>query len=174
MITKAWTSLSSIGSKLASMFGVKTILGLGGTTIFSSILIIAIWLVRGLLMRFSFIGALSRALEKAIASLIPGYESYRAVAEEKLEHKTRILPYQSALLKQQDCWQPVFVVDPDSDGNCVLVLPNIPETGSGQVMLAPRDQARLIRSLSANELDVLLKKIGKGLLSEYNITREVT
>ena len=30
VIFKAWTSLTSIGSKLASMFGVKTVLGVGG------------------------------------------------------------------------------------------------------------------------------------------------
>jgi uncharacterized membrane protein len=110
VISKAWTSLSSIGSKLAAMFGVKALLGVGGTTIFSGLLIIAIWLVCGLLMRFSFVGAFSKAVEKRIASLIPGYESYRAIAEEKLEHKTRILPYASALFKQQDCWQPAFVL----------------------------------------------------------------
>jgi len=34
----AWTSLISIGSKLAAMFGVKTVLGVGGTTLFSSVL----------------------------------------------------------------------------------------------------------------------------------------
>jgi len=172
VIGKAWTSLSSIGSKLAAMFGVKTLLGVGGTTVFSGLLIIAIWLACGLLMRLSFVGNLSKAVERAIASLIPGYASYRAIAEEKLEHKTRILPYTSALLKQQDCWQPAFVVEQDSNGSCVLFLPNIPETNNGQVLLARLDQVRLVPSLSANELELSLKKMGKGLLSECEITRE--
>ena len=44
VISKAWTSLISVGSKLASMFGVKTVLGVGGATLFSSLLIIAVWL----------------------------------------------------------------------------------------------------------------------------------
>jgi hypothetical protein len=171
VISKAWTSLSSIGSKLAAMFGVKALLGVGGTTIFSGLLIIAIWLVCGLLMRFSFVGAFSKAVEKRIASLIPGYESYRAIAEEKLEHKTRILPYASALLKQQDCWQPAFVVEQDSSGSCVLFLPDIPETNHGQVVIARLDQVRLMPSLTANELDMSLKKMGKGLLRECEISR---
>ena len=169
VINKAWISLSSIGSKLAAMVGVKAVFGVGATTVFSALLIVAIWLACGLLVRFSFVGAFSRAVETAIASLIPGYASYRAIAEEKLRHKTRILPYTSALLKQQDCWQPAFVVEQHSDGSCVLFLPNTPETNSGQVLIARLDQVRLVPSLSANGLDILLKKVGKGLLNECEI-----
>ena len=172
LISKAWTSLTSVGSKLASMFGVKAVLGLGGATLFSSLLIISIWLLCGLLVRVSFIGAFSRTLERTISSLIPGYASYRAVAEEKIAHKTKILAYASALLKEGDCQRPAFVVDKDNDGNFVLFLPDIPETSHGQVLVAPADQVRLVPSLTANELDACLKKMGKGLLSEYAINRE--
>jgi len=154
------------------MFGVKTVLGVGGATLFSSLLIIAIWLLCGLLVRVSFVGALSRTLERTISSLIPGYASYRAIAEEKIAHKTKILPYASALLKQGDCQQPAFVVDKDNDGNFVLFLPDIPETSHGQVLVARADKVRLVPSLTANELDACLKKMGKGLLSEYAINRE--
>ena len=41
VISKAWTSLTSIGSKLASMFGVKSVIGVGGTTLFTSLAIVA-------------------------------------------------------------------------------------------------------------------------------------
>jgi uncharacterized membrane protein len=150
LISKAWASLTSVGSKLASMFGVKTIM-----------------------VRVSFVGAFSRTLERTISSLIPGYASYRAIAEEKIAHKTKILPYASALLKQGDCQQPAFVVDKDNDGNFVLFLPATPETSHGQVLVAPADKVRLVPSLTANELDACLKKMGKGLLSEYAINREV-
>jgi len=34
IITKAWTSLASMGTRLAGMFGLKSILGVGGTTVF--------------------------------------------------------------------------------------------------------------------------------------------
>ena len=130
VIFKAWTSLTSVGSKLASMFGVKTVLGVGGATLFSSLIIIAIWLLCGLLVRVSFVGAFSRTLERTISSLIPGYASYRAIAEEKIAHKTKILPYACALLTQGDCQHPAFVVDKDNDGNFVLFLPDIPDCAS--------------------------------------------
>jgi hypothetical protein len=151
------------------MFGVKAVLGVGATTIFSALLIIVIWLACGLLVRFSFVSAFSSAVEKAIASIIPGYASYRASAEEKLRHKTRILPYTGALLRQQDCWRPAFVVEQHGDGCCVLFLPNTPETNSGKVLITRLDQVRLVPSLSATELDMSLKRAGKGLLNECEI-----
>jgi hypothetical protein len=172
VISKAWTSLTSIGSKLAVMFGVKTVLGVGGTTVVSSVLIIASWLLCGLLVRVSFVGAFSRAMERWISNLIPGYAAYRAIAEEKVAHKIKMLPYASALLKRGDFHQPAFVVDKDDDGNFVLFLPDIPETSHGQVLVARADKVLLVPSLTANELDAVLKKMGKGLLSECAINRE--
>ena len=173
VISKAWRSLTSIGSTLASMFGVKVVLGVGGTTLFSSLLIVAIWLLCGLLVRVSFVDAFGKALERTITSLIPGYASYRAVAEEKVAHKTKILPYASALLKQGDFLRPAFVVDEDNDGNFLVFLPDIPETNHGQVLVARADTVRLMPSLTANELDSFLKKMGKGLLSECAIDKKV-
>ena len=172
VIFKAWTSLTSVGSKIASLFGVKMLLGVGGTTVFSSLLIIAIWLLCGLLVRVSFVGAFSRVLERTISGLIPGYASYRAMAEEKMALRNKILPYASAFLKQGDCQQPAFVVEKDNDGNFVLFVPDIPETGHGQVLVARADKVQLVPSLTANGLDVCLKKMGKGLLSESGINRE--
>jgi len=169
VISKAWTSLSSIGSKLAAMFGVKSILGLGGTSISKGLLIIAIWLVCGLLVRFTFVATVSQAAENLIARLVPGYATYRAAAEEKWEHKPKILPYTSVLLKQQNGWEPAFVVDQDNAGNVVLFLPDIPETNHGHVLLAPLDKVLLAPSLTANELDGILKTMGKGLLNKCEI-----
>ena len=76
------------------------------------------------------------------------------------------------MLKQGDCQQPAFVVDKDKDGNFVLFLPDIPETTHGQVLVARADKVRLVPSLTADELDACLRKMGKGLLSEYAINKE--
>lgn len=173
VISKAWTSLTSIGSKLASMFGVKSVIGVGGTTLFTSLAILAIWLLCGLLVRISFVSAFSRTLERTISGLIPGYATYRAIAEEKVANKTKLLPYASALLNQGDCQHPAFVIDKDGEGNFVLFLPDIPETNHGRVVVAHQDKVRLVPSLSANELNVLLKNLGKGLLNDRATNREV-
>ena len=49
------------------------------------------------------------------------------------------------------------------------VVPEIPETNKGHVLLVRRDQMRIVESMTANQLDASPKKIGKGLLSDYGI-----
>ena len=169
VITKAWKSLSSIGTGVAQMLGMKSVLGVGGATVFSGLLIVAIWLVTGLLVRYSFLGAVSKAAEKQLSKYVPDYESYKAKAEEKLQHKVRILPYTSALIRWEEYWQPAYLVEQDQEGNCVVFLPEIPETNKGHVLLARQDQVRIVESMTANQLDASLKKAGRGLLSDYGI-----
>jgi hypothetical protein len=169
VITKAWSSFTSVGTKMAGMFGLKSILGVGGTTVFSGFLLIAIWVVAGLLLRFTFMRSLSRALERGLSQFLPGYDTYKKMAEEKLQHKIKILPYTCALIRWQEYWQPGYIVEQDGDGNCVVFLPDIPETNKGRILLAKQDQVRLMSSVTANELDASLKKTGKGLLTEHGI-----
>ena len=169
VISKAWKSLSSIGTGIAQLLGMKAILGVGGATIFSGLLVIAIWLLTGLLVRYSFLGAVSKAAERQLAKYVPDYDSYKAKAEERLQHKIRVLPYASALIRWEEYWQPGYVVEQDQEGNCIVFLPEIPETNKGHVLLAKQEQVRMVASMTANQLDASLKKIGKGLLSEYGI-----
>ena len=153
LITKAWKSLSSIGAGIAQMFGMKSVLGVGGATVFSGLLIVAIWLVTGLLVRYSFVGAVSKAAERQLSKYVPDYENYKAKAEEKLQKKVRILPYTSALIKWEEYWQPGYIVERDQEGNCVVFLPEIPETNKGHVLLARQDQVKIVESVTANQLD---------------------
>ena len=91
VIAKAWKSLSSVGAGIAGMFGMKPIMGVGGTTIFSGLLIITLWIVIGLLVRLSFMAALSRAAERALSRYIPGYDTYKAIAEENYNIRIELL-----------------------------------------------------------------------------------
>src|SRR6516165_6043474 len=139
VISKAWKSLSSIGTGIAQMLGLKSVLGVGGATVLSALLIVVVWLVTGLLVRYSFLGALSKAAERQLSKYVPDYDSYKTKAEEKLRNKVKILPYRSALVRWEDYWQPGYIVEQDQEGNCVVFLPEIPETVKGHVLLASRD-----------------------------------
>ena len=131
---------------------------------------IASWIVIGLVVRFSFIDAVSRAAERALSRYIPGYDTYKAIAEEKLQHKERALDYSSALIRWQEYWRPAHIVEQDEAGTCVLFLPDVPETNKGHVLLANQDQVRVVSSITANQLDASLKKMGKELCSKYKIS----
>ena len=155
----------------------KSIMGLGGTNVFTGILMIAICLVCGLLVRLSFMEKFRQSVETWLARYIPGYDTYKAMAEEKLQNKIRVLPYATALIKRNECWQPAYIVEQDQAGNYVVFLPDIPETNRGHVLLASEGHVllaseglvRLVPSITANQLDASLKRTGKGLLTEYGI-----
>ncbi len=172
ILTKAWSSLSSLGGSIAGMFGMKSILGVGGNTVFSGLLLITIWIACGLLVRVSFVAGFNKRVENLLSKYIPGYATYRTIAEEKLRNKVRMLPYISALIKQQEYWRPAYVVEQDADGNCVVFLPETPDTSSGQILITKREQVRIVPSVTANQLDATLKQMGKGLLSECGLNKQ--
>ena len=68
ILTKAWSSLSSLGGSIAGMFGMKSILGVGGNTVFSGLLLITIWIACGLLVRVSFVAGFSNRVETFYSS----------------------------------------------------------------------------------------------------------
>ena len=169
IVTKAFGALTSVGAKLAAMFGLKTIVGLTSTSVFTGVLLVVICLACGLLVRVAFVSAVGNAVEAWLAQYIPGYATYKAMAEEKLQHKVRLLPYQAALIKLGDHWRPAYVVEQDRDGNSVVFVPEAPDTSRGKVFLVGRDQVTLLSSLTANQLDASLKGMGKGLLTEHGL-----
>src|SRR6516165_8700075 len=166
VVAKVWKSLHSFGAGIAGVFGMPPLFGVHPNTIFTALLLVAFWIVFGLLVRFTFVGMLSRAAEGTMAKYIPDYARYKSMAEEKLQHKVKVLDYTSAMIRWQDYWRPAYVVEQDKDGNCVLFLPDVPETTRGQVLLAKREQLRVLPSITANQLDASLKAMGRGLCSE--------
>jgi len=166
VVAKVWKSLHSFGAGIAGMFGVPPLFGVHPNTIFTALLLVAVWILFGLLVRFTFVGALSRAAEGTMSRYVPDYAKYKSMAEEKLQHKVKVLDYTSALIHWQEYWRPAYIVEQDQDGNCVLFLPDAPETTRGHVLLAKREQLRVVPSITANQLDASLKNMGRGLCSE--------
>jgi uncharacterized membrane protein len=164
IVTKAWSSLSSIGTGLARLFGLESVLGVGGATAVSGVLLIVIWIACGLLVRLSFVHAVNKAVERLLVKYVPGYSTYKAIAEDKLHQRTRTLPYPSVLFRADPGWQPAFLIEQDVDGRCVLFIPGAPDTSAGDVLLATLDQLRFLPGITANQLDASLRTMGKGLL----------
>jgi uncharacterized membrane protein len=173
IIAKAWNALTSIGTRMAGIFGVSSIVGLKGSHIFTGLLMLAICIVCGLLVRVSFVAGFHNAVERWMSKYIPGYDAYKAIAEEKLQNKRRILPYASAVVRQHECWLPAYVIEQDPDRNYVLFVPDVPETSKGHILFAKGADVRVIASLTANQLDASLKSMGKGLLSEPGLAKGV-
>ena len=48
-------------------------------------------------VRFTFVAAINKSVERWLAKYIPGYETYKAIAEEKLHSQAQRLSYTIAL-----------------------------------------------------------------------------
>jgi hypothetical protein len=100
IVEKAWKALHTVGAGIAGILGVQPTLGVKGNTMFTALLVIAaFWIVCGLLVRYTFMGAMSRVAEEAISKYISDYAKYKSIAEEKPLHKVKVLDYTSALIR---------------------------------------------------------------------------
>ena len=115
----------------------------------------------------------SKSIERGLSKYIPGYDTYKNMAEEKLQNKVKELPYTSALIRQQDYWQPAYIVEQDNEGNYVIFLPDIPDTNTGRILLAKKEQVQVVSAITANQLDSFLKKTGKGLLERFKMSMQL-
>jgi hypothetical protein len=74
------------------MFGMKSIMGMGASTVSSALLLILIWITCGVLTLLSFIARLKNTIERWISAVIPDYETHKRIAKEKLRNETKPQP----------------------------------------------------------------------------------
>jgi hypothetical protein len=87
-------------------------------------------------------------------------------------NEAKPLPYTSALIQVEGYWQPGYIVDQDSLDNYAVFLPNSPQANEGRVLLARKNQIRIISSITANQLNASLERMGEGLLSDLAIAEK--
>jgi uncharacterized membrane protein len=173
IVTQALTSLNSMGTRIATMLGLTSILGIGAPSVLSGVLLVLLCFACGLIAHVSVVAALRTRIDGLLATYIPGYVKHRSIVEEKLQGKMPSLSYTSALIKQQEFWRPAYVVEQDAEGNCVVFVPDVPDTSTGTIVLARRHDVLLMPSLSANDLDAALNRRGAGLATEHRIQSQI-
>jgi uncharacterized membrane protein len=159
LIQKVWQGLTGFGAKLAAFVGVKSVAGVGTASIVTTILLIIIFYICGLLVRFAFIGKFRNWIENTLLQYIPGYLTYKVKMEEKL-------------IKKADERKPVLVVTPNGSRPGLLIettgqsatvyLPNTPDTNNGQVWVVDLSNIRHLKG----DVKSLLKSVqysGKGM-----------
>lgn len=158
VVTRAWASLATLGTKLASAFGLKSIMGVGASTVLSGVSLVVLWFICGLLAEISLVAAFRRRIEGWFATYIPGYAIYRSMVEDKLQAHVRTLPYTAVLVRSNEGWRPGYAVEIDADGLCVVYVPEAPDTSRGSVLLAGPKDLRALSDLSVSDLDAALKR----------------
>jgi uncharacterized membrane protein len=164
LIQKVWQGLTGFGAKLAAFVGVKSVAGVGAASIVTTLLLILIFYICGLLVRFAFIGKFRNWIENSLLQYIPGYLTYKVKMEEKL-------------IKKADERKPVLVVTPNgfrpgllietTGQSATVYLPNTPDTNNGQVWLVDLSAIRHLKG-DAKSLLKSVQYSGKGM-HDYEI-----
>jgi hypothetical protein len=169
IVNRGWTALGSVAVHIVRVIGARHILGVQAETAVTGVLLILMCVLFGWLVRFSLVSAFHNVIERQLVKYVPGYEAYKATTEGKVRKPVKALPYRSALVAHAGFLRPAYVIEQDAAGNSVVFLPDIPNTDRGHVLLTTAPQIQMLPSLSANQLDAVLKKLGSGLLSEHKV-----
>ncbi len=162
IVTKAWGMLTGVGQKVAGLFGLKTIAGIGTTSIITGLILLLILFLGGLLVRLAFIGNFRIMLEEKILVYIPGYTHYKNIIREKIDKKAAT-PKTPVLVKMLGHLQPALLVENDEKGNSIIIVPASPSITNGQVFLV-KSHDIIELNISEQTLKSSLQSMGKGLL----------
>ena len=164
LLGKAYQLLTGVSTKIASLFGVKTLLGLPGHTIASSVLILITLLVCGYLVRLTLFQNIYNWLDRKLADNLPPYKLYREMAMTKLNREEETLPFQSAAnIVKDGTAQPCFVMEKLADGRYVVFIPTAGNVKEGNVTILPADRIRLLPGVDIKQYRNALANQGRGI-----------
>lgn len=158
-IKNLWTKMTSGGSYIVELIGLKSVFGTAAVPIANTLILLLLFYLFGFLVKVSFLTSFRDWLENSVLKFVPGYLSVKAQIMQKVS-------------PQKDSRQPVMVQAPEGSrygllveekgGFATVFFPNSPDTNNGQVWLQPMDK---ITKLDM-ELPAFLKSVqqfGKGL-----------
>jgi uncharacterized membrane protein len=160
IIKKLWYSLTGYGAKIAGLVQFKIVTGVAATSIITTMLIILIFYISGLLVRFAFIGKFKNWIEDSLLQYIPGYLTYKVKVEAKLVKKSEEWP--PVMVKTTEGFRPALLIEV-SDQMSTVYFPNCPDTNYGVIWLVDSVNVKKL-SGDANTLLKSVQYSGKGLL----------
>ena len=139
ILQKLYGKLTGFGAQMASMLGLKSVAGIGAASIATTVILLALFYLSGLIVKVAFISNFMGWVEKTFLQHIPGYLGYKVKMEEKLlpkmENRT------AALIQVGEILRPGFLVNRDQ-GKCVVFVPNTPDTNTGEVWVVEESRVR--------------------------------
>lgn len=156
-----YTRLTGFGAHLAKFLGLPSIGHLGAVSIATSLIIIALMYLSGLLVKISKVSQFRNWLDENVLQFIPGYINYKVKMEEKVMQKTDHRP--PVLVKVGDISRPGFLTDTTGQ-LCVVYIPSAPDTNIGEVWVVPESQVTQLSTPEGAFKQAIMHN-GKNLLS---------
>ena len=155
---KVYNALSGFGKNLAALLEIDSIIGVSAVPILTTILLLLVFYVSGVLVRFAFITKAREWIENSILTYIPNYSKYKAKMLLKLQPV--IDERQPALVDINGNLKPCLIVNSD-DSKSVIFLPSSPDTDNGEVIIVDTNKVKKI-DMSVKEFKQALLLSGKG------------
>ncbi len=164
VVSKITQELTGFSTRIAGVFGMKSIVGISAGTIISALIIIILCLLFGYLAKYSFFKGLNSWADKKLQRHLPGYSMYREMAMAKLENRDEKLPYESAAWIELDNLQrPAFVVESLADDQCIVFVPTAGKVNEGNIYLVEKDKVHLLPQIDMKAFQASIGNQGTGL-----------
>ena len=107
--------------------------------VFALMIVLAVCLVAGLVVRTGAGLRAKDALERTVLGRIPGYALVRGLAE-RLGGDAAEGSFQPALVELEDALSPGFIIEELEDGRYTVLVPSVPTPAAGSLFILPRER----------------------------------
>ena len=107
--------------------------------IFAIVIVLAVCLVVGLLVRTNVGLRAKNAFERSVLEKIPGYTMVRDLAKRISGDETESA-FRPALVELEDALSPAFIIEELEDGRYTVLVPSVPTPAAGALFILPRER----------------------------------
>ena len=107
--------------------------------VFALLIVLAVCLMAGLVVRTGAGLRAKNALERAVLEKIPGYSLVRGLAE-RLGGDEGEGSFQPALIEIEDALAPGFIIEELEDGRYTVLVPSVPTPAAGALFILPKER----------------------------------
>lgn len=163
ILQKLWNTLHGAGNYLVQLFGLNALLGSNSVTIATAVLLLLLLYFFGWLVKFNALNRMKDWLETSLLQYIPGYLTYKAQLQEKINPKqdTRTPVY----INTASGKRPGLMVEEQAE-DAIIFFPNSPDSNNGEVIIVPKQHVIKL-NMNISLFIKSMQKFGKGLSMTY-------
>lgn len=165
VIAKIFRFLTGFTSQIASFFGLRSILGVSGETITSSLALLIIIIICGYLVRLTFFKQINTWMDDKLVKHFPGYRAYKELAISKLYEQKNVpsVIESPALYEKDDTFFPCFVIKQMDNGLATVFFPASKNSEDGNVAIVPVNNLILLPHVTSDQWKIGISNKGSGI-----------
>ena len=133
--------------------------------IIAILIVLAVCLVVGLLVRTRLGLWLKTAFERSVLEKIPGYTLVRGLTK-RVSGDQSDIAFRPALVELEDALSPAFIIEELEDGRYTVLVPSVPTPAAGALFILPRERVHPVDVPFTQAVKVISKwGVGAGAMA---------